>query len=106
MNLFEEHLMLNVPQHGLARKVSSDTLPDVIKAMRDTLTDYMILNILAAGEYHFTNRRTLSADAYYILDCVPKEYLRNNMIPAIKLLRKIFNCSLADGKKAIEEYLA
>lgn len=107
MQLFQEELTLHVPNWGLRATVPSRLTSDVVYALRSLPADSSVLSVLMSEDnYYFSDRQTISADCRYILDCVGKTWVQDNKISSIKLLRKVFDCSLPDGKNAVEEYLA
>ena len=107
MELFKNKLMLRVHNFGLRIEVESYTVGDMIRALRPHLTDSSILSVLTSEEnWEITLEENVSGDLTYILDCIGKPWVATNKIQSIKLVRRVFDCSLREAKDAVEEYLA
>lgn len=107
MELFNNKLMLHVPNFGLRIEVESYAVSDMIRALRPHLTDPSILSVLTSEEnWGITLEEKVSGDLTYILDCIGKHWVAANKIQSIKLVRKVFDCGLREAKDAVEEYLA
>ena len=107
MELFKNKLMLRVHNFGLRIEVESYTVGDMIRALRPHLTDSSILSVLMFEEnWEITLEENVSGDLIYILDCIGKPWVATNKIQSIKLVRRVFDCSLREAKDAVEEYLA
>jgi hypothetical protein len=107
MELYQNQLILSVPNFGLRIEVSGYCTGDMIRALKPHLTDSSILAVLMSDEnYEFLTKTRLSHNAIYILDCVGQTWVREHKISAIKLIRKVFNCDLREAKNAVEEYAA
>lgn len=106
MKLFEtKHYVVSLT-YEINLSVWEPTIPGVIRAARRVLSSTLLLDMIETDSFFFQERQTISADCRYILDCVGKTWVQGNKISSIKLLRKVFDCSLVDGKNALDEYLA